>query len=52
MLHDLQSRDYSGQRYLFWNTYNAQPLPVTTERPAKLDNIPPAFERYFDSQVG
>lgn len=52
MLHDLQARDYSGQRYLFWNTYNARPLPVTTERPAKLDNIPPAFERYFDSQVG
>jgi hypothetical protein len=50
MLHDLQARDYAGQRYLFWNTYNASPLPVTTEPPASLDNIPPTFERYFGSR--
>jgi D-cysteine desulfhydrase len=27
MLHDLQLDTYSGQSFLFWNTYNGQPLP-------------------------
>lgn len=47
MLHDLHTRDYDGGHYLFWNTYNAQPLPVGAERPAELRNIPVEFERYY-----
>lgn len=48
LLHDLALDDYGGELYLFWNTYNSQPLPVTETRPGKTDNIPPEFMRYFD----
>lgn len=47
MLHDLQATDNDGVRYLFWNTYNAQPLPVSAARPEHLENIPAEFARYF-----
>ncbi len=48
LLHDLGSRDYGGENYLFWNTYNSQPLPVTGDRPRTPDNIPEEFMCYFD----
>jgi len=48
LLHDLESPDYDGAHYLFWNTYNSQPLPVTGARPPTRDNIPEEFMRYFD----
>ena len=48
LLHDLESPGYDGGHYLFWNTYNSQPLPVTDERPPARDNIPAEFMRYFD----
>ncbi|MDH3275352.1 MAG: pyridoxal-phosphate dependent enzyme [Gammaproteobacteria bacterium] len=48
LLHDLAGADYAGENYLFWNTYNSQPLPVTTHRPRSADNIPEAFMSYFD----
>lgn len=48
LLHDLRSAAYRGERCLFWNTYNAQPLPVSAERPASRENLPEAFMRYFD----
>ena len=47
MLHDLQSSEYAGERTMFWNTYNAQPLPVDAARPDDLANIPAEFERYY-----
>ena len=47
LLHDLQQPDYDGSPYLFWNTYNSAPLPVGSERPSSLGNIPEDFERYF-----
>ena len=47
MLHDLQTGDHEGHRCLFWNTYNATPLPVSRNRPVSLENIPAEFERYF-----
>ena len=28
MLHDLQLDACGGQRFMFWNTYNSQPLPI------------------------
>ena len=49
MLHDLESPDYTGEPYLFWNTYNSQKLPVDSQRPATLDNIPEEFARYYTS---
>lgn len=54
MLHDLQQPNAREEKFLFWNTYNANPLPVTADRPPTLDNIPAEFERYYglDSQVG
>jgi hypothetical protein len=47
MLHDLQSPDYSGEPYLFWNTYNSRQLPVTSDRPEAWDVIPEEFARYY-----
>jgi D-cysteine desulfhydrase len=48
LLHDLALPDYAGGSYLFWNTYNSRPLPVTGERPRSPQNIPLEFMRYFD----
>lgn len=48
LLHDLALPEYSGEGYLFWNTYNSRPLPVGGERPDSPDNIPPEFMSYFD----
>ncbi len=48
LLHDLESQEYSGENCLFGDTYNARPLPVTSERPASPDNIPDDFFSYFD----
>lgn len=48
LLHDLTGEDYRGEHFLFWNTYNSRPLPVTGERPGSPDNIPLEFMRYFD----
>lgn len=50
MLHDLQTIERDGARCLFWNTYNAQPLPATAEKPAELGNIPAEFARYYDAE--
>lgn len=47
MLHDLQSPDYDGETFLFWNTHNSRALPVDSGQPATLDNIPEAFLRYY-----
>jgi D-cysteine desulfhydrase len=48
LLHDLALQDYTGERCLFWNTYNSQPLPVTGDRPSSAENIPQEFMSYFD----
>jgi D-cysteine desulfhydrase len=48
MLHDLQLPAYNGEQCLFWNTYNSRKLPVTTDKPDALDNIPEEFLRYYD----
>lgn len=48
LLHDLESRDYVGENFLFWNTYNSRPLSVTGIKPDSPDNIPHDFMRYFD----
>ena len=47
MLHDLQSPKYSGEPYLFWNTYSSRQLPVTSDRPDTWDIIPEEFARYY-----
>lgn len=49
MLHDLESPRYTGEPYLFWNTYNSQELPVTSDRPDTWDGIPEEFARYYTS---
>ena len=48
MLHDLRVRKNKGTRCLFWNTYNARPLPVTADAPSRLAAIPVEFARYYD----
>lgn len=52
LLHDLQSPDYDGETFLFWNTHNSRELPVDATRPATLDNIPEDFLRYYDQPRG
>ncbi len=47
LLHDLAQHEYDGEHYLFWNTYNSRPLPVSGDRPRSADNIPKEFMRYF-----
>jgi D-cysteine desulfhydrase len=47
LLHDLQADPGCEQQVLFWNTYNAQPLPVSAERPASLAGLPDEFARYY-----
>ena len=48
LLHDLESRDYDGQPYLFWNTYNSSALPVTADKPDSPGNMPVEFfDRYY-----
>jgi len=47
-LHDLAAENYAGENCLFWNTYNSQPLAVTSDRPRSADNIPVEFMAYFD----
>ena len=49
MLHDLQSPEYPGEPYLFWDTYNSRQLPVTSDRPDTWDVIPEEFARYYTS---
>lgn len=51
MLHDIVASDYDDARCLFWNTYNARPLPVSAAKPARLGNIPADFERYFAARL-
>lgn len=48
LLHDLALPEYSGEPYLFWNTYNSRPLPVGSDRPDSSDNIPLEYMSYFD----
>ncbi|MDH3620584.1 MAG: hypothetical protein OER91_06825, partial [Gammaproteobacteria bacterium] len=48
MLHDLESPDYGGEHYLFWNTHNSRELPVGADKPRTLDNIPEDFLRYYE----
>jgi D-cysteine desulfhydrase len=47
LLHDLRTADDDGQRFLFWNTYNSAPLPVSSKPPPTLAGIPQEFARYF-----
>jgi D-cysteine desulfhydrase len=47
LLQDLKTDEGAGQRSLFWNTYNAQPLPVSAKRPASLAGLPDEFTRYY-----
>ena len=50
MLHDLQSPEYSGEPYLFWDTYNSRQLPVMSDPPEAWDVIPEEFARYYTSE--
>jgi 1-aminocyclopropane-1-carboxylate deaminase/D-cysteine desulfhydrase-like pyridoxal-dependent ACC family enzyme len=47
LLKDLGTDEGAGRRFLFWNTYNAQPLPVSAKRPASLAGLPDEFARYY-----
>ncbi len=49
LLHDLQADDRDAVRCLFWNTYNARPLPVSAQRPATRGTVPAEFDRYYAS---
>ena len=48
LLHDLQQPGYEGETYLFWNTHSSSKLPVGSDRPKILENIPEDFLRYYE----
>jgi D-cysteine desulfhydrase len=52
LAHDAQQSECDGKDVLFWNTYNSIELPVDATRPESLDNIPAAFEHYYDEGPG
>ena len=47
MLEDLTNSDQST-RYLFWNTYNSQPLPEFAADHPRRDQLPEQFLRYYE----
>ena len=48
LLQDLLARRDRVGPCLFWNTFNAQPLPVSADRPATRTGIADAFLRYYE----
>ncbi len=48
LLHDLQQPALAEQSLLFWNTYNSQPLPVSSDLPDATARLPTEFLRYYD----
>lgn len=48
LLHDIEQRELAEQSMLFWNTYSSRPLPVGTERPDDVSQLPAEFLRYYD----
>ena len=47
LLKDLKAYEGPERHFLFWNTYNAQPLPVSAAQPASLKDLPDEFARYY-----
>jgi len=54
-LHDLRTGEMSGNRIVFWNTYNSNPAvfePLTREHePTLWRQLPEPFHRYFEEDV-
>ncbi len=48
LLYDLRQPGLAETSVLFWNTYNARPLPADNRRPDDISRLPPEFLRYFD----
>ena len=48
LLHDLKQPALAKQSFLFWNTYNSQPLPVSADLPDTSARLPKEFLRYYD----
>lgn len=47
LLHDALQKTPSGDKVLFWNTYNSRDLAVTAERPEDTSRLPEEFLRYY-----
>ncbi len=48
LLQDAQQSQSTEHDWLFWNTYNSQPLPAFPAQPDELARLPRDFLRYFD----
>ena len=48
LLHDIEQPELAEQSMMFWNTYNSKPLPVGSEHPANVAQLPDEFLRYYD----
>jgi len=48
LLSDAQHPGCAEQGLLFWNTFNARPLPVTAQLPEDAGALPAEFLRYYD----
>ena len=47
LLHDLKSSSVDSS-YLFWNTYNSRPLPLSETSDPRPQGLPEQFQRYFE----
>ena len=47
LLHDIEDAAESAP-VLFWNTYNARPLPELEIEQTRLKNLPDEFSRYYE----
>ena len=48
LLEDANQRHREGTSFMFWNTYNSNPLPDVDESGLNWDGLPAEFRRYFD----
>ena len=48
LMHDIRRPELKGQSFLFWNTYNSQPLPRVTRDAPEAGLLPDDFLRYYD----
>ena len=48
LLHDIEQCELAEQSMMIWNTYSSKPLPVGSERPGDVSQLPGEFLRYYD----
>lgn len=47
LLHDVESGSCADKTVMFWQSYHAAPLPITSDAPLDTQRLPEEFRRYF-----